>query len=835
MPQGTASKRPRRALLAALLGVIGVAAGAAPATAASVPTAPAVSDFALIARDIIPSGQYGSVPPPAQAAQQAQMYNALTPLFDHVTAAAVVNDFKPEPVGVVGAAGPITTEVVPRPGVTIYRDSFDVPYVYGVTGDDVTWGAGWVVAEDRGLLLQEARYIGRLAAIDAPGLSAINLIGNLASFTPSAQTEREVSKQTSALLAHGAKGAEVLHDIDVYLEGINAYYAAHGGGGAPFTRTDVYALNAVKDQFVGEGGGQQALNAQFLSALERRLGSRRGFAVWNDLREAYDPEAPASVPGHVALQPRPKNRSGNVLLDPGSVSAAARSALAVQARYRGHASNELIVSGARSATHHPIMVAGPQIGYFYPGLTLEMDLEGPGIHQHGAISAPFPGYIFIGRSQDQAWSLTSAGLDQIDTYVETLCGHSIHRYRFKGRCRTMQFFDAGKLTSGGRTREVTFYRTVHGPVGGYARVHGRLVALSHKRASYGKDVLDLLFYHDLAHGQVHNVHQFFRAADETPQTFNSFYMDDRDIGVFTSGLVPIRPANVDQDLPIDGRGNEEWRGFVSFRNHPQGIDPRDGEIVNWNNRPQAGYEAPDDNWSLGAIQRVDLLLNNLGHGGGLTPQRIVGAMNAAATQDVREMTFEPVLSKVLHGGRAPSARDAEMLSLLDLWHRQGGSRLDRTGNGQITAPGAAIMDVAWRLLSTAWGSSVLGSRLTAQLSDLVSQYDQPPGGQYTGWHIWMDKDLRTLLGEPVRGKFAVRYCGGGSLKRCRARLWAAMDRAGRVLAAAQGPNPAAWHSSATGEEIHFIPGILGYVMRYTNRPTGIQQVLSFGGHAPGDR
>ena len=367
-----------------------------------------------------------------------------------------------------------------------------------------------------------------------------------------------------------------------------------------------------------------------------------------------------------------------------------------------------MVSGARSATHHPIMVAGPQIGYYYPGLTMEMDLEGPGVHQHGAMTAPFPGYIFIGRSQDSAWSLTSAGLNQIDTYVETLCGGSIHKYLYNGKCRAMQFFDAGKLTNGSKTSEVTFYRTIHGPVFGYARVHGRRVALSEKRASYGKDVDDLLFYYRLAHGQVHNINQFFHAADQTPQTFNSFYMDDKNIGVFTSGLVPIRPSNVDPDLPISGTGHEEWKGYVSFKNHPHGMNPPNGQIVNWNNRPQRGYEAPSDNWSLGAIQRVNLLLSNLGSGGNLTPARITSAMNASATQDVREMTLEPTLSQVLHGGRAPNARAAQMLSLLDAWHRQGGSRLDRTGNGQITAPGAAIMDTAWPLIAKAWASSVLG-------------------------------------------------------------------------------------------------------------------------------
>jgi acyl-homoserine lactone acylase PvdQ len=532
--------------------------------------------------------------------------------------------------------------------------------------------------------------------------------------------------------------------------------------------------------------------------------------------------------------------SGNVLLDPGSLSHGARQALAVQAHSRGHASNELMVAGWRSSTHHPIMVAGPQIHYYYPGLVHEIDANAPGVHERGLTTATFPGYIFIGRSQDSAWSLTSAGLNQIDTYVETLCGHSMHRYMFKGHCRPMQFFDAGKLTNDNATTEVTFWRTIHGPVIGYARAHGRLVALTQKRASYGKDALDLLFYHDLAHGQVHNIHQFFRAANQTPQTFNSFYMDDRDIGVFTSGLVPIRPSNVDPDLPIKGTGREEWHGFVSFKNHPHGMNPPSGEIINWNNRPQAGYEAPSDNWSLGAIMRVNLLIDNLGHGRHITPAKVVSAMNEAATQDVAERLLEPLVAKVLRHGHAPSARDAKMLALLQKWNRQGGSRLDRTGNGQITAPGAAILDTAFPLLARAWGSAVLGSKLETQLASIVSIYDYPnngtgTGGQEHGWHIWMQKDLRSVLGEHVRGPFAVRYCGAGKLGRCARLLWKAINTAGNELASQQGPNPAAWHQSATAEEITFVPNLLTYRMRYTNRPSGIQQVLSFFGHSPQDK
>ena len=62
-----------------------------------------------------------------------------------------------------------------------------------------------------------------MAAIDVPGLSAINLVSTLQNFQPSAQTEAAVAEQEQALLAHGAEGQAVLDDIDTFIEGINAY------------------------------------------------------------------------------------------------------------------------------------------------------------------------------------------------------------------------------------------------------------------------------------------------------------------------------------------------------------------------------------------------------------------------------------------------------------------------------------------------------------------------------------------------------------------------------------------------------------------------------------
>ena len=146
-------------------------------------------------------------------------------------------------------------------------------------------------------------------------------------------------------------------------------------------------------------------------------------------------------------------------------------------------------------------------------------------------------------------------------------------------------------------------------------------------------------------------------------------------------------------------------------------------------------------------------------------------------------------------------------------------------------PGAAIVDAAWVRIEDAVMGPVLGPQLQG-LNGFVGT-DSGPASDFTDGRSWyVDKDLRTLLGRRVRGRFANRYCGRGELDACRAALWSAIEAAGDQLAAAQGPDPAAWRADADAERIGFDPGVLATKIRYTNRPSGIQQVISFKGHRP---
>ncbi len=817
---------------------------AAIAAAMAIPASGAAAkDYASTSLNIIPSGQYGDVPVPTPggdklpADQQARMYDGLTPLFDNITTADLTKYFKSQALNSLGTDGPGTEEVVPdHPEIQIIRDRYDVPHVTAQTHEGGVFAAGWIAAEDRGLLLSQARYNSRVAAISAPGLSALGLITQLQNFKPSEQTEAEIAKQTKQLKRAGKEGRAVLADIDTFIEGINYYFSLHSPATAPFTRNDIYALNALKGQFVGEGGGDEARRTQFLAGLQDRLGDRKAMSVFNDLRQFKNNGVPTTVDGRFHYGRIPRHARGNVIIDHGSYKetpAVQDQALANElAPQPVQASNTLMITKQQSTNGRPLMVGGPQIGYFYPGLTYEIDMNAPGLVWRGATSAPFPGYMLIGRGRDFATTLTSASGDIIDQYAEKLCGGSDTKYRYKGKCREMGSFDAGTLNGD----PVSFRTTVHGPVSGYATVHGKKVAISSKRSSYGRDALDLLYNRRLSNGAVRDPKSFFRAASKTPQTFNSFYIDDKHVAEYTAGRLPLRARNVDPGMLTNGNGRWEWRGFLSKKKHPQGVDPRDGTMTNWNQVTALGFGSADDQWGrAGSAERVDLLNKNLARlangKGKWSLATVTAAMNAAATQDVRAIDTVPLLKRVLKGSKAPSDRAQQMLDLLVSWRNNGGNRLDLDNDGKIDNPGAAIMDGSWTNIANAFMKPRLGSQLD-ELNTLFSRFDLPPGGQYSGWYQYFDRDISALLGRKVPTPLHNAYCGKGRLKACQRALWEAIERSGDEIAAAQGTeDPAAWRSDATREQIEFSPINL-LTMRYTNRPTGIQQVISFDGHRP---
>jgi acyl-homoserine lactone acylase PvdQ len=780
-------------------------------------------DYASAAWTILPPGENGSLTFDKNTRDQARLYDALTPLFGSVSARDIRRMFKPAPLGAPPARS--DRRESPRAGVKITRDAFGVAHVSGTTEANVAYGAGWVTAADRGLLLQLIRGPARVAALDVPGLDPLALALTGKSFVPSAEAEAFLSNQLDAVRSQRTVGPKILRLIEAYAAGINGYYRARGIPATRFTANDVVASAALIAARFGTNGGQEAQNAMLLDALEERFGAADARRVFADLREANNPESPVSVPGSFPQQIPSATSEGSVVLDDGSFTGAPLAAPAF-------ASNALLVGSKRSETGHPLFVAGPQVGYFFPEFFAEMELAGAGFAVRGAV---FPGVplVLIGRGPDFAWSATSSQADNLDLFVETLCDDDRH-YLYRGQCEPMRRFFVGTLKAQGQPdQEVSYYETTHGPVIGYATVRGKRVAISLQRSTRGRELLSTKAFYDLNTGRVDSAKDFVQTMNGVEFSFNWFYADDRDIALFSSGRLPVRAAGTDPALPTVGNGDYDWRGFVPLAGHAQGINPSSGAILNWNNRPAANVGAGDGNFAYGSVHRNDLLRLAVAGRKKHSLATLTGAMNKAATQDLRAVRVWPVIRAVLQTGPAPSARAEAAAGLVDSWRAAGSSRLDRELDGKVDDPGAAVMDEAWPRLADAVMTPVLGP-LVGRLVALHGRSDDanPGGSAYiSGWYGYVDKDLRSLLGRDVRGPYSRRYCGAGVLATCRESLWAALDAAAAQLESSQGPAPSSWRADATGERIRFTSGVLPDTMRWTNRPT-FQQLMSFRGHRP---
>ena len=805
--------------------------------AAAGPAAAARLDFGKQTYNLLPPGQSGAIPPDRHSTDQLKLYDALTPLFDEVRPRHIKRFFKSARF-FAPRGGKVQH---PKRGVTIRTDRrWGVPHIQGRTRSDVYFGIGWATARDRGVLMETFRYPARFAVLDAPGYNALGIATSLRGFEPSRQTERFIAGQRKLLKGSGRRGRRIIADVNAYVAGINAFNRSAGNGVKPWTQTDVTSVTGLLGQVFGAGGGDEVRSSMLLAELRNRLGAA-GDDVWRDLRSAQDPETPVTTTRRFPYATeRGGSTPGSLVVDPGSLSASAVRAARVAQAARQRASNAVLIGRKRSATGHPLAVMGPQLGYFYPELFLEVDAHGGGIHVRGGTLPGIP-YVLIGRTRDYAWSATSASNDNVDQFLEELCnadGSPATRqstsYRYKGRCRPMTSFDAGilKATATEPETRVTFKETVHGPVSGTVTVDGKPYAVANLRSTRGREVAGAFIGASLNEGAIHSAKDLRKVASGFGFTFNLFYVDHRDIAFFSSGRLPLRAPGTNPSLPTLGTGEYEWRGFLSARKHPQAINPKSGVIANWNNKPAAGFGAADNNWTYQSVHRDDMLSgfrrrNRL--------HDVLSVLNRAATQDLRAREVWPVINRVLSGGPAPDSRSQQAADLVNAWVSRGASRLDRDLDGKIDDPGAAVLDQSWDQLSEAVLRPVLGDLAApgGLLGQLIAPDNSPRmsnGSAYGGgWYGYVDKDLRSLLGEPVRGAYSRRYCGNGDLATCRVSLWAVIQSSADALAASQGTDPNAWRADATVERIRFVPGVLSATGRWTNRPT-LQQLMEFDGH-----
>lgn len=309
-----------------------------------------------------------------------------------------------------------------------------------------------------------------------------------------------------------------------------------------------------------------------------------------------------------------------------------------------------------------------------------------------------------------------------------------------------------------------------------------------------------------------------------PMSFNWVYVDSEHIATFHSGWYPVRAPGVDPDLPSWGTGEWDWRGRLDWRSQPHSIDPAAGYAVSWNNHVAAGWREPDNDWSAGVVQRVDLIDRRAAQLRDATPADVVAAAQDAATVDLRGARVLPTLLDLLDRSAAPSAGAAAARDELRAWVRQGAHRRDRNDDGWYDDHAVALMD--------AWFPRVVDAVFRPRLGDYLrpglirpKAIDNVPaqtGGSYAyGWYSNVVVDLERAAGTREVEPDVPVFCGGGDGDECSEALWRTLDTA-RTTA---GP----LLRFAGLERLRFLPYVGNLQsMRWSNRPT-FQQVVSFSG------
>ena len=168
------------------------------------------------------------------------------------------------------------------------------------------------------------------------------------------------------------------------------------------------------------------------------------------------------------------------------------------------------------------------------------------------------------------------------------------------------------------------------------------------------------------------------------------------------------------------------------------------------------------------------------------------------TTDLRGMAVWPWLHDVLGSGGSNSEL-RQLIALLNGWAHAGAQRRSTTSDGLIDdSPAVLLMDTWWPLLVRAEFQPMIGSSLidfiSANFNSIVPDglRDGTGNGFFDGWEMDVQKDLRQVLGQRVRGRFSRTYCGGGSLKRYRALLSSTLLEAAGELASKYGPAMSGW-------------------------------------------
>ena len=499
--------------------------------------------------------------------------------------------------------------------VTIDRDDFGVPHVRSSTEAGVFYGQGFATAQDR-LFQMETFWrtaLGRISELQGAGedRNADGVPDNVAQ-DQAIRTVFYTPLERQAQFAALSPRLQTM--ISSYVDGINAYvdltasdpavylpfeYAA---GGFQPERYSVDKAMAVMQFFIRRFGGIGGQELERLAELQAQ-----GPAWFAENRPVNSPTAPTTIEAGIQAAPPTSYRYDGPPVDPAVAAGVAAEREALTASLVGHGvphtfgSFAAVLSAAVAESGHVTLLGAPQMGRpeaNAKAVTAEYELlvgdpGGDGLHVAGMSVPGIPGVI-IGRTRGRTWTFTTGFSDNTDTFTLTLAPptpQGVPTYVYDGAPRPAQAFAETIHVRGASPVTFTHFRSVHGPVYRLDAQNGRAYAYRYTFWQRELEMAEAL----LAAWDAESIGAFEAAAAQIPVSFNMFYADqEQNIAFWHVGDYPVRPGDADPRLPLAGDGSQEWVGLTEFAQQPQSVNPAQGYVANWNNKPVAWWNQGDN-------------------------------------------------------------------------------------------------------------------------------------------------------------------------------------------------------------------------------------------------
>jgi acyl-homoserine-lactone acylase len=429
--------------------------------------------------------------------------------------------------------------------VTIHRDSFGVPHVYGPTDASCVFGFIYAQAEDNFWQIEDSylRSLGRAAEVYGEKALPDDMVNRALGITTLSKEEYQTASP---------KTKEICQAI---ADGLN-YYLAVNTQVKPrlITRFEPWHPLAFRrfilyQSFIYGKSGLQA--SDILAAVQEIQGKKLG-AV----------EFPAGLRAELAAAER--NR---------------------QSMSEHIGSNMWAVSPSKSTSGKALMFINPHQPFFGPGQWYEGHvISDEGWNMLGAcfFGSPFPS---LGYNGHVAWSHTVNNPDIVDLYTVSFDDKADSlNYRYGDGWKQATAWTDDVVVKGANgpvSRRFRFTKTHQGPV--VAVRNGKPLAIRLAKLEDNGSIDQ-----SYAMGRAKSVAEFKEAMRPCNlPMFNAIVADTGgNIFYVYNGAVPKRSAKFDWTKPVDGSNPEtQWQGYLSFDELPQVENPKCGFLQNCNQSP----------------------------------------------------------------------------------------------------------------------------------------------------------------------------------------------------------------------------------------------------------